>query len=97
VEEHDGWGHWAMGNNIQQDVDNEMEVDMTPNAAFQGLLDAIHAEKMQHNNPPPADSSSEITYSSGSSNSSSSNNASNQQLIIHAGLALEMLPINQMG
>jgi hypothetical protein len=29
--------------------------------------------------------------------SSSSNNAANQQLIIHAGLALEMLPINQMG
>jgi hypothetical protein len=77
-----------MGNNIQQDVDNEMEVDLAPNAAFQGLLDAIHVEEMHLDNPPPVDSSSEITYSSGSSNSSSSNNTANQELIVHAGLAL---------
>jgi hypothetical protein len=33
-----------MGNNAQQDVENEMEVDLAPNVAFSGLLDAIHAE-----------------------------------------------------
>jgi hypothetical protein len=40
-EDLDGWGHWAMGGNLQQHDNNEMVVDLAPNAAFQGLLDAI--------------------------------------------------------
>jgi hypothetical protein len=74
-----------------------MEVDLAPYAAFQGLLDAIHAEEMNIDNPPPADSSSDITYSSRSSNSNSSDNVANQQIIIHAGLEMGLLPKNQMG
>jgi hypothetical protein len=93
--EDDGWGHWAMGNNVQQEEDNHMEVDLAPNAAFQGLLDAIQAEEMILDNPPVADTSSDITYSSGSSNSSV--NAANQQLVIHAGVEVGLLPFNQMG
>jgi hypothetical protein len=91
----DGWGHWAMGNNFQQEDDNHMEVDLAPNAAFQGLLDAIQAEEMNLDNPPLADSSSDLTYSSGSSNSSA--NAANQQLVIHAGAPVGLIPFHQMG
>jgi hypothetical protein len=93
--EDDGWGHWAMGNNPQQEDVNHMEVDLVPNAAFQGLLDAIQAEEMNLDNPPLADSSSDITYSSGSSNSSLG--AVNQQLVVHAGAPVGLIPFHQMG
>jgi hypothetical protein len=73
------------------------EVELAPNAAFQGLLDAIHAEEMILDNPPLADSSSDITFSSGSSNSSYSDNAANQQIVVHAGIDIGMIPFNQMG
>jgi hypothetical protein len=92
-----GWGHWAMGNNVQEEEENLMEVDLAPNAAFQGLLDAIQAEEMVLDNPPVADSSSDITFSSGSSNSNFSDNAANQQLVVHAGPILDMIPFNQIG
>jgi hypothetical protein len=95
-EEEDGWGHWEMGYNVQQEIENEMEVDLAPNAAFQGLLDAIHAEKMNVDNSPLIDSSSDITYSSRISNSSFSDNSANQQPFIHDG-PMGMLPNNQMG
>jgi hypothetical protein len=90
-------GHWAMGGNLQQHGNIGMEVDLAPNAAFQGLLDAIQAEEMQLDNPPPADSNSEITYSSGTSSSNSSDSAANLQLVVHEGLAIDMLPVHQIG
>jgi hypothetical protein len=96
-EEHDGWGHWAMGDNLQQHDNIEMEVNLAHNATFQGLLDAIQAEEMHLDNPPPADSNSEITYSSGSCSSNSSDVVANLQLIVHDGLALNLLPVNQIG
>jgi hypothetical protein len=91
-EEEDGWGHWAMGNNVQQE--NEMEVDLDPNISFQGLLDSIHDEEMNVDNPPPNDSSSDITYSSRSFDLSFSDNSANHQLIIHDGPVLGILPNN---
>jgi hypothetical protein len=94
-EENEGWGHWAMGNNVQEIEENEMEVELAPNAAFQGLLDAIQAEEMILDNPPLADSSSAITFSSGSSNSG--DNATDQQIVVHAGEDLAIVPFNQMG
>jgi hypothetical protein len=72
-----------------------MEEDLAPNAAFQGLLDAIQAEEMQLDNPPLADSSSDLTFSSGSSHSSA--NAANQKLVIHAGAPEGLIPFHQMG
>jgi hypothetical protein len=52
---------------------------------------------MHLDNPPPADSNSEITYSSGSCSSNSSDVVANLQLIVHDGLALNLLPVNQIG
>jgi hypothetical protein len=72
-DEDEGWGHWAMGNNINIENANMPE----QNAGLNNLLDAMEAEEIQENldDQPMQDENSGLTISISSSEGASSNNA----------------------
>jgi hypothetical protein len=69
----EGWGHWAMGNGLNNDHAMQLDQDVGLN----NLLQAIEAEEIQEgqNEQPVQEENSGLTISISSSEGASSNNA----------------------
>jgi hypothetical protein len=78
IDDAGGWDHWAMGNNVGNNVDNfaqPMELDADNNMALNNLLEIAEAEELQLNQLSPVqDLNSGITVTS-SEGASSANNS----------------------